>query len=138
VPIGACWAADEVAEAFVPGDHATTFGGQPLATAAARAVLAVMEAEDVPARARAQGAYLTESLKGLPGVAGVRGAGLLIAAELEEKVAKLVATAALTAGLVVNPVTESALRLAPSLLVTGDEIDQAVAILSKAIESVTP
>jgi predicted acetylornithine/succinylornithine family transaminase len=138
VPIGACWAADEVAEAFVPGDHATTFGGQPLATAAARAVLAVMEAEDVPARARAQGAYLTESLKGLPGVAGVRGAGLLIAAELEEKVAKPVATAALTAGLVVNPVTESALRLAPSLLVTGDEIDQAVAILSKAIEGVTP
>jgi predicted acetylornithine/succinylornithine family transaminase len=138
VPIGACWAADEVAAAFVPGDHATTFGGQPLATAAARAVLAVMESEDVPARARTQGAYLTESLKGLPGVASVRGAGLLIAAELEEKVAKPVAAAALTAGLVVNPVTESALRLAPSLLVSRDEIDQAVAILSKAIESVTP
>jgi acetylornithine aminotransferase len=97
-----------------------------------------MESEDVPARARTQGAYLTESLKGLPGVASVRGAGLLIAAELEEKVAKPVAAAALTAGLVVNPVTESALRLAPSLLVSRDEIDQAVAILSKAIESVTP
>ena len=51
VPIGACWAPAEVASAFVPGDHATTFGGQPLAAAAARAVLAVMEAEDVPARA---------------------------------------------------------------------------------------
>ena len=49
VPIGACWARAEVAGAFEPGDHATTFGGQPLATAAARAVLAVMEAEDVPA-----------------------------------------------------------------------------------------
>ncbi|MBO0748523.1 MAG: aminotransferase class III-fold pyridoxal phosphate-dependent enzyme, partial [Acidimicrobiaceae bacterium] len=50
VPIGACWARDEVADAFVPGDHGTTFGGQPLAASAARAVLAVMEAEDVPAR----------------------------------------------------------------------------------------
>ena len=48
VPIGACWARDDVAAAFGPGDHATTFGGQPLAAAAARAVLAVMEAEDVP------------------------------------------------------------------------------------------
>ena len=55
VPIGACWARAEVADAFEPGDHATTFGGQPLATAAARAVLAVMEAEDVPARAAKRG-----------------------------------------------------------------------------------
>src|SRR5205814_8403134 len=52
VPIGACWARADVADAFQPGDHATTFGGQPLATAAARAVLQVMEAEDVPAAAR--------------------------------------------------------------------------------------
>src|SRR5437763_7407809 len=51
VPIGACWARDDVAAAFVPGDHATTFGGQPLATSAARAVLEVMQREDVPARA---------------------------------------------------------------------------------------
>ncbi|MEO6120904.1 MAG: aminotransferase class III-fold pyridoxal phosphate-dependent enzyme, partial [Acidimicrobiales bacterium] len=55
VPIGACWARAAVADAFVPGDHATTFGGQPLATSAARAVLATMEAEDVPARATAAG-----------------------------------------------------------------------------------
>jgi acetylornithine/N-succinyldiaminopimelate aminotransferase len=136
VPIGACWARDEVAAAFVPGDHATTFGGQPLATAAARAVLAVMEQEDVPVRALARGAYLTKALQSLPGVVDVRGAGLLIAAELEGKVAQAVAAAALNAGLVVNPVTPSALRLAPSLLVTEEEIDQAVAILGKAIESV--
>ena len=55
VPIGACWAKTEVAAAFEPGDHATTYGGQPLATAAARAVLEVMEAEDVPARAERAG-----------------------------------------------------------------------------------
>ena len=55
VPIGACWARRDVAAAFEPGDHATTFGGQPLAASAARAVLAVMEAEDVPSRARRAG-----------------------------------------------------------------------------------
>jgi acetylornithine/N-succinyldiaminopimelate aminotransferase len=134
VPIGACWAADEVAAAFGPGDHATTFGGQPLATAAARAVLAVMEAEDVPARARARGAYLTAALRKLPGVGTVRGLGLLVAAELTEgKRAGPVVEAALEAGLVVNAVTPTALRLAPSLLVTEEEIDEAVAILAAAL-----
>jgi acetylornithine/N-succinyldiaminopimelate aminotransferase len=136
VPIGACWATDDVASAFVPGDHATTFGGQPLAAAAARAVLAVMEAEDVPGRAAARGAYLMEALASLPGVRSVRGLGLLIAAELDGAVAKAVASAALSAGLVVNPVTDSALRLAPSLLVTEEEIDKAVALLAAALSQV--
>ena len=136
VPIGACWARQDVADAFVPGDHATTFGGQPLATAAARAVLAVMEDEDVPARALRAGARLTEALSSLAGVAAVRGLGLLIAVELEPvegRVAADVASAALEEGLVVNAVTPSALRLAPSLLVTDEEIDEAVAVLTKVI-----
>ncbi|MBA3303526.1 MAG: aminotransferase class III-fold pyridoxal phosphate-dependent enzyme, partial [Acidimicrobiia bacterium] len=75
VPIGACWARAEVAEVFEPGDHGSTFGGQPLAAAAARAVLEVMEAEDVPARATAAGAHLTEGLMAMPGVGNVRGLG---------------------------------------------------------------
>jgi acetylornithine/N-succinyldiaminopimelate aminotransferase len=125
VPIGACWARADVAAAFQPGDHATTYGGQPLATAAARAVLAVMEAEDVPARAAA-GRGASPSGSGLPdGVAGVRGLGLLLAVELDGGDAREVAAAALDAGLVVNAVTPTALRLAPSLLVTDDEIDTA-------------
>ena len=135
VPIGACWARDDVAAAFVPGDHATTFGGQPLAAAAARAVLAVMEEEDVPARARRAGARLTEALEAVPGVTAVRGLGLLVAAELEpDRTAGDVAAAALEAGLVVNAVTPSALRLAPSLLVTDGEIEEAVAILAKVLQ----
>jgi predicted acetylornithine/succinylornithine family transaminase len=134
VPIGACWARADVAEAFQPGDHATTFGGQPLATAAARAVLAVMEAEDIPARAERAGKRLAHALTALPGVGAVRGLGLLLAAELvDEGTAKSVAAAALDAGLVVNPVTDSALRLAPPLTVTDDEIDEAVAILEKVL-----
>jgi acetylornithine/N-succinyldiaminopimelate aminotransferase len=133
VPIGACWAREHVASAFEPGDHATTFGGQPLATAAAQATLATMEAERVPARALAHGEYLRQALSSLPGVGSVRGAGLLVAAELEGKGAAVAAADALGAGLVVNAVTPTALRLAPSLLVTEDEIDEAVAILGKVL-----
>jgi len=130
MPIGACWAKADVASAFVPGDHGTTFGGQPLATAAARAVLAVMEAEDVPARATSAGARLAGALAALSGVAAVRGRGLLLAAELAGRPAKDVAADALARGLVVNAVTPTAIRLAPSLLVTDEEIDEAVAVLT--------
>jgi predicted acetylornithine/succinylornithine family transaminase len=129
VPIGACWARDDVAEAFVPGDHATTFGGQPLATSAARKVLEVMEREDVPRRARDAGKRLADGLAGLPHVVGVRGLGLLLAAELEDRDGREVATAALEAGLVINGVSPTALRFAPSLLITDDEIDEALSIL---------
>jgi acetylornithine/N-succinyldiaminopimelate aminotransferase len=138
MPIGACWARDEVADAFQPGDHATTFGGQPLATAAARATLAVMEASDVPALAAARGKYLANAMASIPGVASVRGAGLLVAVELLGKGAKPVAAAALDAGLVVNAVTESALRLAPSLLVSEAEIDEAADLLVQAMAVVNP
>ena len=135
VPIGACWARADVAAAFEPGDHATTFGGQPLAAAAARAVLAVMEAEDVPARAAAAGARLAAALEALPGVGSVRGLGLLLAAELAPGGdARAVATAALASGLVVNAVSPTAVRLAPSLLVRDEEIDQAVAILAGVLQ----
>ena len=135
VPIGACWAREDVAAAFEPGDHATTFGGQPLATAAARAVLAVMESEDIPARAGAAGARLRDALLALDGVDDVRGLGLLLAAQLSgERNAKDVAARALSAGLVVNPVTDSALRLAPPLNVSDAEIDEAVAILDKVLQ----
>ena len=133
VPIGACWAKAEVAAAFEPGDHATTFGGQPLATAAARAVLRVMEAEDVPSRAARAGARITDGASRLPGVAGVRGLGLLLAIELDGHDAGGVAARLLELGAIVNAVTPTALRLAPSLLITDDEVDHALALLAEAI-----
>ena len=133
VPIGACWARDDVAAAFVPGDHATTFGGQPLATSAARAVLEVMQREDVRARATAAGARLTKGLDSIAAIARVRGLGLLVAAELRDRPSRDAVAAALDAGLVVNAVTESAVRLAPSLLVTDDEVDEAVSILPAVV-----
>lgn len=137
VPIGACWARAEVAAAFRPGDHATTYGGQPFATAAARAVLEVMRREDVPARARTSGARFVDGLTALPGVVDVRGMGLLLAVELADGLdARVVAATALSDGLVVNAVTPSALRLAPSLLITDAEIDEALERLGAVLTTV--
>jgi len=133
VPIGACWARAEIAEVFQPGDHGSTFGGQPLATAAARAVLAVMQAEDVPARATWAGARFRERLADVPGIAGVRGLGLLLGVELVDRDAREVNDALLDAGLVANAVTPTALRLAPSLLISDDEIEEACDIIGKVL-----
>jgi predicted acetylornithine/succinylornithine family transaminase len=133
MPVGACWARAEVAAAFEPGDHGSTFGGQPLAMSAARATLAVMEAEDVPARARAAGAMLRAGLTTLPGVLSVRGEGLLLAAVLEGQSAPAACARALDAGLVINAPRSDALRFAPSLLVSDEEIDEAVGILGSVL-----
>ncbi|MDA8062436.1 MAG: aminotransferase class III-fold pyridoxal phosphate-dependent enzyme, partial [Actinomycetota bacterium] len=134
VPIGACWARAEVAAAFQPGDHGSTFGGQPLAAAAARAVLAEMRRIDAPALAAAAGARLAEAVGGLPGVLGARGRGLLLAAQLDEGLAAAeVAREALAEGLVVNAVTPTALRLAPPLNVSSEDLDEGVGRLSRAL-----
>jgi acetylornithine/N-succinyldiaminopimelate aminotransferase len=133
MPIGACWARAEVAAAFGPGDHGSTFGGQPLALSAVKATLAVMEAEDVCGRARRAGAKLAAGLAGLPGVVDVRGAGLLLAARLSGDTAKDVAARALAAGLLVNAVRPDSVRVAPPLLVTDAEIDEALSTLGKAL-----
>jgi acetylornithine/N-succinyldiaminopimelate aminotransferase len=127
MPIGACWARAEVAAAFGVGDHGTTFGGQPLALAAARATLGVMEAEDVCGRAQRAGARLSAGLLAIDGVTTVRGAGLLLGA---------VAAQALELGLLVNGVTDDTVRLAPSLLVSDADVNEAVAIVGQALEEV--
>jgi acetylornithine/N-succinyldiaminopimelate aminotransferase len=138
MPIGACWAKAEVAAAFKPGDHATTYGGQPLSTAAAMSVLEVMQRIDAPTRARTQGALLTAKLEKLPGVVGVRGLGLLLGVELDEDVlagrlAKDIAAACLDAGVVLNGITNTALRLAPALTISDDEIDHALDVLRSVL-----
>jgi acetylornithine/succinyldiaminopimelate/putrescine aminotransferase len=135
VPIGACWARPEVSAVFGPGDHATTYGGQPLATAAARAVLATMEAVDAPGRAARVGARLAGALAALPGVAGVRGRGLLLGVELDGLDARQVSAALLEAGVVANAVTPTALRLAPSLLIEDAQVDEAVAVVDDVLRA---
>jgi len=134
MPIGACWATNQAAAAFEPGDHATTYGGQPLAARAALATVQIMQRENVPQLAAQAGARLAEGLEATTGVSGVRGLGLLLAAELAPGIdSKAAAAACLDGGLLVNAVTASALRFEPSLLVTDDEIDEAVAIVGKAL-----
>jgi predicted acetylornithine/succinylornithine family transaminase len=135
MPIGACWATAEAASSFSPGDHATTYGGQPLATAAARSVLETMEAIDAPALASAAGAKLTQALEALPAVSGVRGLGLLLAAELDGVDGRAVAAECLARGLVVNGVTDTAIRLAPPLIIDDAHIAEAMAILGAVIDS---
>jgi predicted acetylornithine/succinylornithine family transaminase len=133
MPVGACWARPEVAAAFVPGDHGSTFGGQPLAMAAARATLSVMEAASVPDRAHRSGARLRAGLAALPGVASVRGQGLLVAAVLGDEVAAAASRRALAEGLVINAPRPDVLRFAPSLLVTEADIDEAVATVGQVL-----
>ena len=138
MPIGACWAKAEVAAAFRPGDHATTFGGQPLATAAARAVLATMEEMDAPAVAEQMGAKLRAQLESMEEVAQVRGRGLLLASELtpealDGRPAAEIASQCLGAGLVVNALTPTAIRWAPPFVITENDIAEAVGILGKVV-----
>jgi len=134
MPVGACWARAEVAAAFGPGDHGSTFGGQPLALAAARATLATMETEDVCGRAQRAGACLSAGLQGLPHVTAVRGSGLLLAAQLDAPVAKEAAATALERGLLVNAVRPDAVRMAPPLLVRDEEIDEALTVLGGVLD----
>ncbi|MCY4665782.1 MAG: acetylornithine transaminase [Acidimicrobiaceae bacterium] len=139
VPVGAVWARAPVAAAFAPGDHGSTFAGQPLALAAVRAVLAEMEAMDAPATARRLGAALRDQLLQVGGVDSVRGRGLLIAAELSEdaragRPAKDIASACLEQGLVVNGVTPTALRLAPPFVVSEEQIAAGCSILAGVLE----
>jgi acetylornithine/N-succinyldiaminopimelate aminotransferase len=134
MPIGACWARKEVAEAFVAGDHGSTYSGQPLATSAVRAVLQIMQEEDAPGRARKAGERLRHGLEEIPAIASVRGLGLLLGAELaDERDAKQVNSDLLQAGLVTNAVTATAIRFAPQLLVSDAEIDEALAIVREVL-----
>ncbi|MEX1217544.1 MAG: acetylornithine transaminase [Acidimicrobiales bacterium] len=134
MPIGACWAKHEVAAAFQPGDHGTTYGGQPLAAAAARATLAIMERINAPQLAERAGAQLRDLLESAPGVIEVRGLGLLLAAQLSEGLdAKAVASDLLARGLIVNAVSPTSLRFAPPLIVSETEITQAIALLTEVL-----
>jgi acetylornithine/succinyldiaminopimelate/putrescine aminotransferase len=137
-PVGAVWARNEVAAAFVPGDHGSTYSGTAIATAVVSAVIGEMRRIDAPALAAERGAYLRDRLAAIPGVRSVRGQGLLLAAELGESGdAKAVYTELLARGLVTNAVTVTALRLAPPITVSEAEIDEAVALIAEVVAAHT-
>ena len=134
MPIGACWAKRDVAAVFQPGDHGTTYGGQPLAASAARATLEILERINAPQLAERAGAAFRHLLETIEGVVQVRGLGLLLAAELAVGIdAKVVASDLLQRGLIVNAVSPTSLRFAPPLIVSESEIAQAVDLLSAVL-----
>jgi acetylornithine/LysW-gamma-L-lysine aminotransferase len=121
---------------LTPGVHGSTFGGNPLACAAALAALAVIEEEDLPGQAAAKGKYLMEKLQEInsPNIREVRGLGLMIGIEMKQKVAPYLKALqekriiALNAGM-------STLRLLPPLVITYEQIDRVVAALTEVIAS---
>jgi acetylornithine/N-succinyldiaminopimelate aminotransferase len=130
VPIGACLAAPR-ADVFEPGDHGSTFGGNPLACTAALTVLKVIERDGLVGHAAEMGEMLHEVLAGL-GAKDVRGLGLMLAVEFAEPRAKAFQQACLESGLIVNAVDNNSVRLVPPLIITAAEIDQAQVTMQKA------
>ncbi len=138
LPIGVCLARPEVASAFIPGDHASTFGGGAVQAAAALAVLDVVEEEGLVQRAAESGARLLQGLREVFGSrADVRGRGLLVAAEIDADVARAVTAAALDKGVLVNDATRNIVRLAPPLVISDEEIDQGLSVLGEVWREVT-
>ena len=133
-PVGATWAKHEVAAVFQPGDHGSTYSGTALAAAVVSAVIDEMRRIDAPGLAAKRGGYFSARLGELPGIASVRGRGLLLAAELSDgRDAKAAYTHLLELGLVTNAVTPTSLRFAPPLTVSEAEIDEAVAMVEEVL-----
>jgi len=129
LPIGACLA-NPRADVFEPGDHGSTFGGNPLACAAATAVLHVIERDRLVGHAAEMGDLLRSTLGDL-GAKDVRGVGLMQAFEFEEPKAKPFQNACLEAGLIVNAVDDHSVRLVPPLIIGANEIDRAQSVMRK-------
>jgi acetylornithine/N-succinyldiaminopimelate aminotransferase len=132
VPIGACLASPR-ADVFEPGDHGSTFGGNPLACMAALTVLTVIERDGLVGHAAEMGELLNGALQGL-GAKEVRGLGLMQAAEFAEPHAKAFQQSCLESGLIINAVDENTIRLVPPLIISGAEIERAQATMQKVLE----
>lgn len=136
IPIGACVALGEAATLLGPGNHGTTFGGNPVATAAGLAVISTIESQGLLAATQARGDQLADGLTRHARVEGVTGRGLLRGVVLSEPRAADVQKAALDAGLIVNAPTPDRLRLAPPLVLTEDEAAHAVSTLGAILDEV--
>ena len=140
VPIGVCLAANQAAHVLGPGNHGSTFGGNPLSCAAAHAVLDVFEREQIVGRAASMGQYLRDklasALQGVNGVKEIRGQGLMIGIELEVDCAELVGQA-LEEGLLINVTAGSVVRLLPPLILSEEEADHISEILGRLIKGLS-
>ncbi|MCK5236248.1 MAG: acetylornithine transaminase [Deltaproteobacteria bacterium] len=137
VPIGAMLASDKVAAAFTPGSHASTFGGNFLSTAAAKAVIETILGEGVLENCNKVGAYLTEKLNALKSefdfITEVRGKGLMVAMEMTVPGVEIV-NECMERGLLINCTAEKVLRFLPPLIITEADVDEMIGILKSVLE----
>ena len=137
-PIGACLAQGKAAEILQPGNHGSTFGGNPLATHTALTVLEIIESEGLAARAKTLGVELLNAFKqrlaNIPGVIDIRGKGLMIGIELNETCGELVA-AGRAQGILINVTGGNVIRLLPPLIMTDQEAESVVSIVCSLIET---
>lgn len=133
LPLGAMIALGKAADLFQPGDHGSTFGGNPVTTAAGLAAIEFIESKKILVKVEKQGAHLIQEIALIPGVKEVRGAGLLLGIELETLKASDVSDAMRNAGVLVNAANASTIRIAPALIVSDAQITKFISILRKVI-----
>ena len=133
LPLGAMIALGKAADLFQPGDHGSTFGGNPVTTAAGLAAINFIETQKILAKVEKQGAELMQELALVPGVSEVRGAGLLLGIELTTAKASDIATALRDAGVLVNAANATTIRIAPALIVTDAQIKKFISIFKKVM-----
>lgn len=138
LPIGAVVVAQKATGVLEPGDHGTTFGGNPLVCAAALAVIDTLDHQDLLDNAERVGAFLRDALAKLPGVVEVRGKGLMLGAVLDKPVARDIVRACFERKLIVNATDELNLRFVPPLIVTEEQVAKAIRILAEAMGVETP
>jgi acetylornithine/N-succinyldiaminopimelate aminotransferase len=136
MPIGAICATSEVAKAFTPGSHGTTFGGHPVCCAAALAEVEELLSRNLAGNAKEVGEYFMEQLKSLPHVKEVRGKGLLVGVEFDDTISGVeVKHGALDRKLLITAIGQHIIRMIPPLIATKEDCDKAVAILKETVES---
>ena len=136
LPLGAMIALGKAADLFQPGDHGSTFGGNPVTTAAGLAAIKFIESQKLLKKVEKQGSYLMQELALIPGVSEVRGAGLLLGIELENLKSSDVAIALQKSGVLVNAANPTTIRLAPALIVTDVQIKKFISIFKKVMSDV--
>ena len=133
LPLGAMIALGKAAELFQPGDHGSTFGGNPVTTAAGLAAIQFIESIGILRKVEMQGVRLIQELALIPGVKEVRGAGLLLGIELEKLKASDVSDAMRDAGVLVNAANATTIRIAPALIVSDAQITKFISTFKKVI-----
>ena len=136
LPLGAMITLGDRSPAFKPGEHGSTFGGNPVSCAAANAAIDFIVKKDVLKKVATSGKYLKVMLAKVPGVAQVRGRGLLLGIVLDANVATAVAARAMSNGLLINAPSRNVIRIAPPLIVSKKELSEFVKVFARTLNEV--